>query len=314
MQEIRHLKGFVDSIGDEIVSAVASTPNEDRDGETVNIEGWDLDNFMKNPVLLWSHKAAEPPIGRVTKIWREGEALKFNAKFAEKDPFAQRIYNLVKQKILNSFSVGFMVREADDEGNSKEQELLEISMVNVPANADARMATAYKSLIKDFPERTKLIRRKPEETEETIRIPTGDACQVTATINISVSQGIKALYCGKEKKIRTYLFNKAKGWTMEKAKAWVKEHHKIEVPEIVKEKVRLTISSAEDTVNELKSLLKIAVSPKKENQATNKSAITKVQPKADSPSQRRIKALRRIKRNFEILLSEEKAKRGGVNK
>jgi len=63
----------------------------------------------------------------------------------------------------------------------------------------------------------------PEETDKYIRIPVAE-CDITATIVISKDEGIKALYCGKEKKIATYLFLKEKGWTMEKAKKWVKEH------------------------------------------------------------------------------------------
>jgi len=63
----------------------------------------------------------------------------------------------------------------------------------------------------------------PEETDKYIRIPVAE-CDITATIDISKDEGIKALYCGKEKKVATYLFLKEKGWTMEKAKKWVKEH------------------------------------------------------------------------------------------
>lgn len=64
---------------------------------------------------------------------------------------------------------------------------------------------------------------KPEENE-TIRIPVGPECEVTATITISADEGIKALYCGKVKKIRTYLFDKkVKAWTMASARAWIKE-------------------------------------------------------------------------------------------
>lgn len=65
---------------------------------------------------------------------------------------------------------------------------------------------------------------KPEVTEKYIRIPTGNRCRVTSTIVISTKKGIKALYCGKIKKIRTYLFAKSKGWTMAKAQTWVKAH------------------------------------------------------------------------------------------
>ncbi|MBU1173552.1 MAG: hypothetical protein KKD44_28625, partial [Proteobacteria bacterium] len=69
---------------------------------------------------------------------------------------------------------------------------------------------------------------KPEETDDWIRIPVAE-CEVTATIDISKKEGIKALYCGKEKKVRTYMFDKIApfNWTMAKAKKWVEEHKSV---------------------------------------------------------------------------------------
>ena len=82
-------------------------------------------------------------------------------------------------------------------------------------------------------EKEKFRVEKPEETENTIRIPgEGGDCAVTATITISEEKGIKAVYCGGVKKVRTYIFDKAKGWTMTTAKAWVKEHGKKTVAKI----------------------------------------------------------------------------------
>ena len=75
-------------------------------------------------------------------------------------------------------------------------------------------------------EKSKEIITKPEETEKYIRIPVND-CKITATIDIDKKQGITALYCGKVKKVATYIFEKAKGWTMVKAKKWVKDHSKV---------------------------------------------------------------------------------------
>jgi len=63
---------------------------------------------------------------------------------------------------------------------------------------------------------------KPEVTGKYVRIPIGSACEITATIDISTEKGIKALYCGKEKRVRTYLFDKDK-WTMAEAKKWIAE-------------------------------------------------------------------------------------------
>lgn len=73
---------------------------------------------------------------------------------------------------------------------------------------------------------TKEIIMKPEVTEKYIRIPVND-CKITATIDIDKKKGIKALYCGKVKKVATYLFERAKGWTLAKAKKWVEDHSKV---------------------------------------------------------------------------------------
>ncbi len=60
----------------------------------------------------------------------------------------------------------------------------------------------------------------PETTENFHHIPVAE-CEITATIDISKGRGVKARYCGKEKRIGTYLFDVDK-WSMEEAKAWVK--------------------------------------------------------------------------------------------
>jgi len=74
--------------------------------------------------------------------------------------------------------------------------------------------------------RTKALRteiKKPEVAGKNVRIPVGAPCDITATIVIDAAKGIKALYCGKEKRIRTYLFDNTK-WNMDSAKAWIREH------------------------------------------------------------------------------------------
>lgn len=76
----------------------------------------------------------------------------------------------------------------------------------------------------------------PEETEDYIRIPVSEG-EVVATITLSEGEGIKALIGRKDGAsfVITYLFEKAKGWTMEKAQAWV-DKHKGDSAEIVAKK------------------------------------------------------------------------------
>lgn len=161
-------KGFVKEIKDNgsITGAVASTGSLDRDEEILDPNGWELENFKKAPRLLWSHRAMDLPIGRVDRIWIDqstGE-LKFDATFAEKEnDFAKKVADLMRGGFLNTFSVGFIPKEREGNRITK-QELLEISVVNVPANPEARLNSLYKSLEKD-------LEKMEEEFEEKGVIP-----------------------------------------------------------------------------------------------------------------------------------------------
>jgi len=92
-------------------------------------------------------------------------------------------------------------------------------------------------------EEEKEVVTKPEETEDYIRIPAKgeegkhDGHRIR-TITISDEEGIKALYCGECKKAITFLFDKAKGWTMAKAKKWMADHDKdLKIDYIEKEEI-----------------------------------------------------------------------------
>lgn len=151
------VKAQAEKQGDRLV-AIASTAVEDRHGEVVEVEGWDLKNFKANPILLWAHDHSEIAIGKAKSIKVEkagaGSQLIFEPVFHDKTEKARAIKALyegwvdengvTQEPVLNSFSVGF--RPLDTDGNHyTKQELLEISAVNVPANPEARVI-ARKSL------------------------------------------------------------------------------------------------------------------------------------------------------------------------
>lgn len=128
--------------------AVASTATQDRHGEIVEVEGWDLKGYKANPVLLWAHDHTQPAVGHATKVWIEGKGkrakLMIEGIINDATELSRSIKQLVKDGVIKSMSVGF--RALEMEGNSfTNQELLEVSFVNVPANSQA-MITAYKSL------------------------------------------------------------------------------------------------------------------------------------------------------------------------
>ncbi len=114
---------------------VASTPAIDRQGESIDQKGWDLANYLTNPVLLWAHDYTQPPIGVVDKAGMENGNLIIEGRFAPTD-FAQQIRKLYDLKMVNTVSVGFIPKEMNGNIITK-SELLEVSVVPVPANPQA---------------------------------------------------------------------------------------------------------------------------------------------------------------------------------
>jgi HK97 family phage major capsid protein/HK97 family phage prohead protease len=125
---------------------VLSDETVDRYGDVIDAKGWDLKNFRKNPIALFGHSAGFP-IGTWSNIRVEGGKLMARLNLAAKGT-SQRIdelISLVEQGILRAVSVGFRPLEAEPIDKEKpfggqrytKQELLETSLVSVPANPAA---------------------------------------------------------------------------------------------------------------------------------------------------------------------------------
>ena len=138
MPEMFYTKAYAQEVGGENVF-VASDDIEDREGETLATDGWQLENFKKNPQLLWAHRHDIPNIGRAhlrTKTIDGKKKLTFKPEFHLESEESKLIATLVERNFIKASSVGF--RPLDQEGNKVlKQELLEISFVNVPANPNA---------------------------------------------------------------------------------------------------------------------------------------------------------------------------------
>ena len=127
-----------------IIDGIFSTPDGDRHGESIVQAGWDLENYKRNPVVLWAHNNYEFPIAQMTEIGPDADGnLAGKMKFAvEEYDKAETAFKLMSGKFLRAFSVGFAnnvyeVEQNDDIVKLTENELFEVSVVNVPANAMA---------------------------------------------------------------------------------------------------------------------------------------------------------------------------------
>jgi HK97 family phage prohead protease len=135
---------------ERVARFVASDESVDRYGDVVMQDGWDLKAFRRNPVFLWMHNQ-DKPIGTVRPIEVVDGKLMATVKFydAGDSALSDYLWRLVKKRKLNAVSVGFNVKGADDyeairDENDRttgyrflNQELLELSLVAVPANPNA---------------------------------------------------------------------------------------------------------------------------------------------------------------------------------
>lgn len=139
-----------------------SSAARDRHDSVLNMKGWQLDNFNRNPIVGYQHNVyggnmcsapnADDVLGP-GRAFIEGDFLIGEVTFETKDinPQAEKIFRKVLNGTLRATSVGFLEigngelkKTVDEKGNVIDQvyhfagqELLEFSIVNIPSNPEA---------------------------------------------------------------------------------------------------------------------------------------------------------------------------------
>ncbi len=144
------------------VEFIISSSARDRHDSILNMKGWQLDNFNRNPIVGYQHNvyggnmcnAANPDdVLGPGRAFLESDLLIGEVTFETKDinPQAEKIFRKVLNGTLRATSVGFlevgkgqMKKTIDANGNIVDevyhfagQELLEFSIVNIPSNPEA---------------------------------------------------------------------------------------------------------------------------------------------------------------------------------
>lgn len=150
----------------------ASSAAVDRQNEVIDQSGWDLASYRANPVILDSHKygSIDDILGKAVRVEGMPDGLEVDVQFAdtERGRMAQR---LVDDGFLRTVSVGFrsMGRKpglrAGEPMTHTRMELLEVSMVAIPAN---REAVRLRGVEDEMIEETKAGRRLSKSSAETI--------------------------------------------------------------------------------------------------------------------------------------------------
>lgn len=129
------------------IEFTASTDSVDRHGDRISADGWQTADFLKNPVLMLNHDYSILPIGRVTSLQLGDGQLKARAVLDGDDPLARKVFAKIQNGFLNSVSVGLIPRKYEFSKDREreygldilESELIEISVVAIPANRDAHI-------------------------------------------------------------------------------------------------------------------------------------------------------------------------------
>jgi len=161
-----------------VIEFIGSDGTVDRYNEVIDQKGWQLDNFRANPVIPDCHdySSIAKILGRAQSVEVKNGQLLNLVEFCIDNPMGNLAYKMALGGFIKSQSVGFIPIEwtrgvnADQPDRTYTKcELLEISMVVVPANPGATIGNQIKSLLnpgerKDLAEFLKQISEDQPET------------------------------------------------------------------------------------------------------------------------------------------------------
>lgn len=196
-RQIDHLELRATDEAQRMVEFVASTNAVDTYGTVLPVDRWDLNRYARNGVVGYQHDIyySDDPdnvIGRGEAYVEDGE-LRIRIYFEpeELNQKADKVYRKVLFGSINAVSVGFRATAPGhwgrkDDGEDPDvyyyngQELMEVSVVNVPSNPDATKRSAAEELARYERE------PEPEDTkqseEEVVKAPETDDINIRLTI------------------------------------------------------------------------------------------------------------------------------------
>jgi len=118
----------------------AGNKNVDRDGEVYDIPSLDIESFRENGPILFNHQW-DSVIGQVTHIEKTFEGLFIKAEI-HKVPGFESVFYGVQNDLIKAFSISAIPKayeylENEDALELRDAELVEISVLAVPSNAQS---------------------------------------------------------------------------------------------------------------------------------------------------------------------------------
>ncbi len=172
-----------EKISDRTFRFVISDESVDRYHSSIKVDGWQLENYSNNGVVAFQHNTfSDNPDMIVGKgrVWVEGTTLMGEVELDPEgtNPIADKLAVKLNFGSINATSVGFNPFKwslGDPEKGEdaavlyfRSQDLLEWSIVTIPANPNATKESDFEGFVKmAFEDRPKLPPTKEEEKPET---------------------------------------------------------------------------------------------------------------------------------------------------
>lgn len=115
---------------------LVSDETKNSHGFKVITAGIDIEQFARNPIMLYMHNRKSNVIGKWENIRKEGDKMYADAIFDTQDPQAKLISNKVENGFIKSASLGIEVLEQKGDTVTK-CKLFEISIVDIGSNQNA---------------------------------------------------------------------------------------------------------------------------------------------------------------------------------
>lgn len=161
--------------GRRLIRGHASTGDLDRQGEVITLSALiGAKNDLVGKAVFLNHKHSELPVGKVIDADIDEKGLLVTVEFTKAD-FATDLWKLIEEGIMSRFSIGGMVKEAEEKQDKMtgayfveitKIELFEVSIVGLPANDQARFEPVSKSFNMAIAEEIKKREVKPTMSKE----------------------------------------------------------------------------------------------------------------------------------------------------
>lgn len=183
----------------DIWNVIVSTPEIDRYGTIIEPSGIDYTAYMSNPVVLAQHGADKFPVGKCLSLQLVEGNLEAQIQVECITEEGKNLNSLIGAGFVNAVSVGILPKTTEERtiGEDKvkaftKSELIEFSIVSVPANRGALIKRDFKQLIQDsiqkYKEEKRMLTPEIEQKIQDELLPAIEEAVLTELTNLGFSQ------------------------------------------------------------------------------------------------------------------------------